>query len=60
MKRVLSKNKNKYIKESNKNQRGMLTRRFSGNPFKDIVDETVRDCHGLVGDTCIRMDLLEN
>ena len=60
LKWVLGKQKNKYSKESNINKKGKLTRRFSGNPFKDIIDETVSNCHSLVGDTCIRMDLLED
>jgi hypothetical protein len=35
-----------------------LTRRLSGNPFKNIVNKAVENSHGLVGDTGIRMDLL--
>ena len=33
---------------------------FSGNTLKDIVDEAVEDGHSLVGDTGIRVDLLED
>jgi hypothetical protein len=33
---------------------------FRGNTFKDIVDERVQDGHGLVGDTSIGMDLLQD
>ena len=33
---------------------------FSGNTLKDIVDEGVKDGHRLVGDTGIRVHLLEH
>jgi hypothetical protein len=33
---------------------------FGGDAFEDIVDEGVHDGHTLLGDTSIRMDLLEN
>ena len=33
---------------------------FSGNALKDIVDERIKDGHRLVGDTSIRVDLLED
>jgi len=33
---------------------------FRGDTFKDIVDERVQDGHGLVGDTSIRVNLLQD
>ena len=33
---------------------------FSGNALKDIIDEGVHDGHDLLGDTSIRVDLLED
>ena len=33
---------------------------FIGNALKDIVDEGVHDGHALLGDTSVRVDLLEN
>ena len=33
---------------------------FRGNTLKDIVDEGVHDGHALLGDTGIRMNLLED
>ena len=33
---------------------------FSGNSFEDIVDEGVHDAHGLLGDTSLGVDLLED
>ena len=30
------------------------------NPLKDVVDEGVEDQHGLVGDTSVGVDLLED
>jgi len=34
--------------------------RFRGNALEDIVDEGVQDRHSAVGDTSVRVDLLEN
>jgi len=31
-----------------------------GNPLKDVVDERVHDDHGLLGDSSIGMNLLED
>lgn len=33
---------------------------FGGNPLKYIVDKRVKDGHRLVGDTGVRVDLLED
>ena len=33
---------------------------LSGNTLEDIVDERVQDRHGTVGDTSVRVDLLED
>lgn len=33
---------------------------FTGNPLEDVVDERVHDGHGLVGDTSVGVDLLED
>ena len=33
---------------------------FSGNSVKSIMDEGVHDVHGLLGDTNVRVDLLED
>jgi len=33
---------------------------FQSNSFKDIVDEGVHNVHGLLGDTSIRVDLLQD
>jgi hypothetical protein len=33
---------------------------FSGNALKNVVDERVHDAHSLLGDTGIRVDLLED
>jgi hypothetical protein len=38
----------------------VLTGCLSGDTLKDIVYERVEDCHGFVGDTGIRMHLLEH
>ena len=35
-------------------------RGFQSDSFEDIVDEGVHDVHGLLGDTGIGMDLLQN
>jgi len=35
-------------------------RSFSGNAFKDVVDKRVQDGHRLVGDTSVRVNLLED
>jgi hypothetical protein len=35
-------------------------RGFCGNAFEDIIDEAVQDGYSLVGDTSIRVDLLED
>lgn len=37
-----------------------LTRRLSRDALEDVVDERVQDGHRLVGDTSIRVDLLED
>ena len=37
-----------------------LTRSLSGNALEDIVDEGVENSHRLVGDTSVRVDLLED
>lgn len=34
-------------------------RSFAGNALKDVVDERVENGHGLVGDTSVRVDLLQ-
>lgn len=33
---------------------------LGGNPLEDVVDERVQDGHGTVGDTSVRVDLLED
>lgn len=33
---------------------------LSGNALEDVVDEGVQDGHGTVGDTGVRVDLLED
>lgn len=33
---------------------------FGGNAFKDVIDEGVQDRHGLVGDTSVGVDLLQD
>lgn len=33
---------------------------LSGNALEDVVDERVQDGHGTVGDTGVRVDLLED
>ena len=33
---------------------------FSSDTFEDIVDEGVKNSHRLIGDTSIRVDLLED
>jgi hypothetical protein len=33
---------------------------FSGNALKDIIDEGVHDRHALLGDSSVRVDLLEH
>ena len=33
---------------------------FGGNALKDVIDERVHDGHALLGDTSIRVDLLQN
>jgi tetrahydromethanopterin S-methyltransferase subunit A len=38
----------------------VLTGCLSGDPFKDIVDEGVKDGHSLVGDTGVRVYLLQH
>lgn len=33
---------------------------FASNALKDVIDEGVHDAHGLGGDACVRMDLLQH
>jgi len=33
---------------------------FGGDALKDVIDERVQDGHGTVGDTGVRVDLLED
>jgi hypothetical protein len=39
---------------------GSKSRGLAGNALEDVVDERVEDGHGLVGDTSVRVDLLQD
>lgn len=57
---VLDEKRTVRLNVQNSQQKRQLTGCLSGNAFEDIVDETVENSHRLVGDTSIRVDLLED
>ncbi len=46
--------------ECDNEEESQRTRSLSSNTFKDVVDEGVEDGHRLVGDTSIRVNLLQH
>ena len=54
------KNKTSLLSPSHHDETSTRTGSLGGDSFKDVIDKRVEDGHGLVGDTRVRMHLLEN